>query len=110
MKRWCKTIFTKISNNALFLTFSLLVPPISLCETHSATIENLYDKIYVISLDRTPKRYAHVKKQLDRFNLKHEKFSAVDGKLITVTDAEKILQFLGRRHIAEGIAMELYSK
>ena len=86
------------------------MPPISLCETHSATVENLYDKIYVISLDRTPKRYAHVKKQLDRFNLKHEKFSAVDGKLITVTDTEKILQFLGRRHIAEGIAMELYSK
>ncbi|MBO7641844.1 MAG: glycosyltransferase family 25 protein [Alphaproteobacteria bacterium] len=49
----------------------------------------MYDKIYVISLDRTPKRYAHVKKQLDRFNLKHEKFSAVDGKLITVTDTEK---------------------
>ena len=46
----------------------------------------LYDKIYVISLDRTPERYALVKKQLDNFNLKHERFSAVDGKLINVRD------------------------
>lgn len=49
----------------------------------------LYDKIYVISLDRTPERYASVKKQLDKFNLNHERFSAVDGKLITVKDLER---------------------
>ena len=91
MKWFCKTIFTKRGKNALFLTFPLLVTPISLCEAPSDTVENLYDKIYVISLDRTPKRYAHVKKQLDRFNLKHEKFSAIDGKLITVTDTEENL-------------------
>ena len=55
-------------------------------ETSSNAIENLYDKIYVISLDCTPERYAYVKKQLDKFNLKHERFSAVDGKSITVKD------------------------
>ncbi|MBO4405314.1 MAG: glycosyltransferase family 25 protein [Alphaproteobacteria bacterium] len=75
--------------NTLFLTFLLLIAPISLCETPSDTVEKLYDKIYVISLDRTPERYAYVKKQLDKFNLKHERFSAVDGKLITVTDTEE---------------------
>lgn len=91
MKRFYKTIFTKVSKNALFLTFSLLITPISLCEAYSDTVENLYDKIYVISLDRTPKRYAYVKNQLDKLNLKHERFPAVDGKLITVTDTEENL-------------------
>lgn len=58
-------------------------------ETSSNAIENLYDKIYVISLDCTPERYAYVKKQLDKFNLKHERFSAVDGKSITVKDMRR---------------------
>lgn len=75
--------------NTLFLAFSLLMTPISLCKTSSDIVENLYDKIYVISLDRTPERYAYVKKQLNKFNLRHERFSAVDGKLITVTDVEE---------------------
>ena len=55
----------------------------------STEISDLYDKIYVISLDRTPERFANVKKQLDKLNLKCEKFSAVDGNLITVTDVER---------------------
>ncbi len=54
----------------------------------STGVPDLYDKIYVISLDRTPERFAYVKNQFDRLNLKCEKFSAVDGNLITVTDAE----------------------
>jgi GR25 family glycosyltransferase involved in LPS biosynthesis len=54
----------------------------------STEISDLYDKIYVISLDRTPDRFAFVKKQFDRLNLKCERFSAVDGNLITVTDVE----------------------
>ncbi|MBO4405912.1 MAG: glycosyltransferase family 25 protein [Alphaproteobacteria bacterium] len=90
---------------SIFFAYSLSVISISLFETEcifsekdkfsksyetsSDVIENLYDKIYVISLDRTPERYAHVKKQLDKFNLKHERFSAVDGKLITVKDMER---------------------
>jgi len=49
---------------------------------------DLYDKIYVISLDRTPERYAYVKKQFDKQGLKCERFSAVDGNLITVKDVE----------------------
>lgn len=72
-----------------FFALSLLVTPTCLCKTSPNVIENLCDKIYVISLDRTPERYAYVKKQLDKFNLKHERFSAVDGKLITVTDVEE---------------------
>ena len=90
---------------SIFFAYSLSVISISLFETEcifsekdkfsksyetsSDVIENLYDKIYVISLDRTPERYAHVKKQLDKFNLKHKRFSAVDGKLITVKDMER---------------------
>ena len=84
---FCATFLRYAS--ALLLIFSLLMAPISLCETSSDMVENLYDKIYVISLDRTPERYAYVKNQLDKFNLKHERFSAVDGKLITVTDTEE---------------------
>lgn len=52
----------------------------------SPEISDLYDKIYVISLDRTPERYAYVKKQFDKQGLKCERFSAVDGNLITVRD------------------------
>jgi len=64
-----------------------------------------YDKIYVISLDRTPERYAYVKKQFDKQNLKYERFSAVDGNLITVKDVEtnrvipwRITYFKGYRY------------
>ena len=57
--------------------------PSEICADSEPT---LYDKIYVISLDRTPERYEYVKKQLDKFNLKHERFSGVDGKLLTIKD------------------------
>lgn len=44
------------------------------------------DKIYVISLDRTPHRLKFVKDQLSKFGLKCSHFHAVDGKLCKVTD------------------------
>lgn len=58
-------------------------------QTSEKTLKNLFDKIYVISLDRTPERYEYAKKQLDKFNLKHERYAAVDGKLITIKDVER---------------------
>ncbi len=51
----------------------------------------MYDKMYVISLDRSPERYEYMKNQLNKFNLKHERFPAVDGKLITIRDTESNL-------------------
>lgn len=45
-------------------------------------------KTYVISLDRTPERFAFVKKQLDEQNLKYKKFKAVDGYELDFQNAE----------------------
>lgn len=50
--------------------------------------------VYVISLDRTPERYASVKASLDRAGLKHQRFSAVDGYLLEMID-EKGQHFTG---------------
>ncbi|NRB11368.1 MAG: glycosyltransferase family 25 protein [Rickettsiaceae bacterium] len=52
-------------------------------------------KTYVINLDRTPERYKKVKKQLDDFGLKHERFSAVDGYLLELHDTSKSATFTG---------------
>lgn len=42
------------------------------------------DKVYVISLDRTPERLRFIKQQLARFGVKFEHFHAVDGKSMKV--------------------------
>ena len=44
------------------------------------------DKIYVISLDRTPERLQFIKRQMDRFHIEFEHFHAVDGKYMKITD------------------------
>ena len=108
-KQFTQNVCSKLSSKTIFLFLMLLflkvdfVTAKELSESEQVQIKNnknelsessqnsekLYDKIYVISLDRTPKRYSYVKKQLDRLNLKHERFSAVDGKLITVRDVER---------------------
>lgn len=41
-------------------------------------------KTYVINLDRTPERYIKIKKQLDNFE--HERFSAIDGYELELSD------------------------
>ncbi len=52
---------------------------------HRSMISNFYkdkdfdEKIYVISLKRTPERFEKVKKQLDAFGIKCERFEAIDG-------------------------------
>jgi glycosyl transferase family 25 len=43
-------------------------------------------KIFVINLDRTPKRYESIATQLNNYGLSHERFSAVDGYLLDITD------------------------
>ncbi|MDR1560794.1 MAG: hypothetical protein LBS23_00340, partial [Holosporaceae bacterium] len=53
--------------------------------------KNIYDMVYVISLDRTPGRFENVKRQLDAARISHKRFSAVDGyelKLINLTSKE----------------------
>ncbi|MBS0185102.1 MAG: glycosyltransferase family 25 protein [Proteobacteria bacterium] len=41
--------------------------------------ENVYDQAYVINLDRTPERYQTIKEILDKRQLRHKRFSAIDG-------------------------------
>ncbi|MBQ7673415.1 MAG: glycosyltransferase family 25 protein [Alphaproteobacteria bacterium] len=52
----------------------------------SACHEKTPEKIYIISLDRTPHRLKFVKNQLDKFGFQCTHFHAVDGKLCKVTD------------------------
>lgn len=73
---------------SLFETVYVFAQEVS-SEVCADSKSDLYDKIYVISLDRTPERYEHVKKQLDKFHLKHERFSGVDGKLLTIRDEKR---------------------
>lgn len=52
-----------------------------------STILSLNDlPVYVLNLDRVPKRYQSTKKQLDNIGLNHQRFSAVDGYLLKITD------------------------
>ena len=44
------------------------------------------DKIYVISLDRTPERLRFIKQQMDRFHIEFVHFHAVDGKYMKIID------------------------
>ena len=44
------------------------------------------DRVYVISLDRTPKRLNFVKQQMDRFHIEFEHFHAIDGKYMKIAD------------------------
>ena len=44
------------------------------------------DKIYVISLDRTPERLQFIKQQMNRFHIEFEHFHAVDGKYMKIID------------------------
>ncbi|HQS84180.1 MAG TPA: hypothetical protein PLY23_04645 [Alphaproteobacteria bacterium] len=48
-------------------------------ETSSSEVGNPYDEAYVINLDRTPERYTTIKEVLERHDLRHKRFSAVDG-------------------------------
>ncbi len=50
------------------------------------TVNSLVDAIYVINLDRNPERFDYVKKQFDEIGLKIQRFSAVDGKKLTLVD------------------------
>ena len=50
------------------------------------TVNDLVDAVYVINLDRNPERFDYVKKQFDEIGLKIQRFSAVDGKKLTLVD------------------------
>ncbi len=54
-----------------------------------------YDMLYVISLDRSPQRYDGVRKQLAKYNLKHIKFSAIDGYKIKLQNLANQLELSG---------------
>lgn len=44
--------------------------------------ENIFDKIYLINLDRRKDRYIISKKNLDKYGIIFERFNAIDGNLI----------------------------
>ncbi|MBK8840605.1 MAG: hypothetical protein IPO30_18485 [Hyphomonadaceae bacterium] len=42
-------------------------------------INDVFERVVVLNLERRPDRWAQVKEQLDRFGIKADRFSAVDG-------------------------------
>ncbi|MFV9957086.1 MAG: glycosyltransferase family 25 protein [Rickettsia conorii subsp. raoultii] len=53
----------------------------------SAPLEEKDIKIFIVNLDRSTDRYNNISKQFDNNNLFYERFSAVDGYNLSITDA-----------------------
>ena len=53
-------------------------------------------KTYVINLDRTPKRYEDINNELNKYNIPHERFSAVDGYKIKIENQKTGEIFTGK--------------
>lgn len=47
------------------------------------SINDYFDNVYVLNLDRRPDRIENIKSKLDLLNIKFERFSAIDGNNIT---------------------------
>ncbi len=64
-------------------------------------------KIYVINLDRSPERFAHMQKTLDSMELpvKYSRFSAIDGKNIKFIDKNTNDTFTGEEIIANQLLL-----
>lgn len=73
-----QTHIVKTAIEPSFLQLSIAQTP--------ATLDSYKLATYVINLDRSPERYMSVKKQLDKMQVRHERFSAVDGIGINVID------------------------
>ena len=71
----------------------LLILLLTSCSSyHSSRSE----KAYVISLDRTPQRFAFVQKQLNAAGIRCTRFRAIDGYKLAFTDADKTVDKLQR--------------
>ena len=44
------------------------------------TINNVFNKVYVINLDREPKKLSIINNQLKKYDIKYSRFKAIDGK------------------------------
>lgn len=64
-------------------------------QTRSQKISTDEVQTFVINLDRTPQRYENVKAQLDKNNIRYERFSAVDGYNLEITNKATGERFLG---------------
>ncbi|CEO16437.1 Glycosyltransferase family 25 (LPS biosynthesis protein) [Rickettsia monacensis] len=53
----------------------------------SAPLEEKDIKIFIVNLDRSTDRYNNISKQFNNNNLSYERFSAVDGYNLSITDA-----------------------
>jgi hypothetical protein len=59
-------------------------------------LSKYFDKIYVINLDRRPDRYESFKTEMCKFGVKNiEKFSAIDGNLITQNNVKLLAGEIG---------------
>ena len=47
------------------------------------TINNIFDKVYLINLEKDTNKYQIMKSKLDKLNIKFELFKAIDGKKLT---------------------------
>lgn len=54
-------------------------------------------KVFVINLDRTPERYQKVQSQLDKQQIKHSRFKAIDGYDINFIEQSTKKEFSGKQ-------------
>lgn len=79
----------------LFIYLILQYLDLDLSARANKQAKETYDMLYVINLDRSPERYDDVRKQLDKYNLKHIKFSAIDGYKIKLQNLANNLEISG---------------
>ena len=78
---WAKKEYTKAKVNLNYLEQNNIVPK--------------YDKIFIPNLHRSPERWAKTAINFDKLGLKFERFEAVDGYKIDITDPQSGKTFKG---------------
>ncbi len=66
-------------------------------------IDNIFDNVFVINLDRSPDRLRNIKTQLDEQDIKFKRVSAIDGKKLTKNDIEKNCTFFAKMFCPKNI-------
>lgn len=74
----------------LSLVFSTFLSAILVKSTQAIFNDTpAWDAVYVINLDRRPDRYSKVHALLNKYGIRHTRFSAVDGYKLTFKDLER---------------------
>ncbi|MCC8406854.1 MAG: glycosyltransferase family 25 protein [Rickettsia endosymbiont of Sceptobius lativentris] len=70
----------------IIICLSLIFIFLKTYQIGSAPLEEKDIKIFIVNLDRSTDRYNNISKQFDNNNLSYERFSAVDGYNLSITD------------------------